>query len=165
MKLVVLFSREHADADSSPAAKPRATARVMFDSAGPPGHTPFRSSRFVTPAEDSEELQVSHLISVPLSISQAPASKFICASSSLWHAPVTAVPVCEPAWWIKGALTSRNSCRVLLTGIQKRQRQLRRMELLRCATQRPQLKWQTYHRLAIAQRHICSRLCRQSRSA
>ena len=55
----------------------------MFDSAGPPGHTPFRSSRFVAPAKDSGELQVRRLPSVHLRplLQEAP------MLSSLWHAP------------------------------------------------------------------------------
>ena len=83
VRLSVLCSREHAAADVSPAAEPQAAGRVMFDSAGPPGHTPFRSSRFVAPAEDSEELQVTHLASAYL----RPLAQNTLVLLSLWHVP------------------------------------------------------------------------------
>ena len=62
---LVVFSRDHAAAERSPAAEMQAPGRVMFDSAGPPGHTPFCSSRFMAPAEDSGDPQVGHLMSNP----------------------------------------------------------------------------------------------------
>ena len=59
MRFPVSCSREHTAADSFPAADTRAEGRAMFDSAGPPGHTPFRSSRCMAPAEEAEDPQVS----------------------------------------------------------------------------------------------------------
>ncbi|CAL5230062.1 g13513 [Coccomyxa viridis] len=66
--------RKHAEAESSPAAEARAAGRVMFDSAGPPGHTPFRSSRFVAPAKDSGELQDAADVAADGSVEEAEAA-------------------------------------------------------------------------------------------
>ncbi len=56
---IALRSGNHAILEDSPASEPRVVGRVIFDSAGPPGHTPFRSSRFMPPADDSEDPQVN----------------------------------------------------------------------------------------------------------
>lgn len=74
MRLPVSCSREHAAAESSPAAGTRAAGRAMFDSAGPPGHTPFRSSRFMASAEESEDPQVSRSRLLRLVLSEQPCS-------------------------------------------------------------------------------------------
>ena len=53
----------HAASEGLTAAEEaHAAGGAAFETTGPPGHTPFRSSRFMPPAEDSGDGQVDHAL-------------------------------------------------------------------------------------------------------
>ena len=58
--LLALCRRDEAAAEQSPDT--RAVGRAIFDGTGPPGHTPFRSSRFMPAADEMDNSQVSLLV-------------------------------------------------------------------------------------------------------
>ena len=62
--LLALSRRDEAAVEQSPDT--RAAGRAVFDGMGPPGHTPFRSSRFMPAADEMDNSQVSLLfVSLP----------------------------------------------------------------------------------------------------
>ena len=67
--MFALSREDEAAVEQSPDT--RTAGRAMFDGAGPPGHTPFRSSRFMPAADEMDHSQVSLLspvISLPKSM-------------------------------------------------------------------------------------------------